>query len=324
MKIIWLILLSQILLACASKERIKSPYYWKVSKNDQTFYFFGTMHSGLTLKDFPKRIKHDLVSSELIAVETTAETLKDTIEQMKVWLLEAYAKDKEHYPDLKKEFSQEAWKRLSYTLHSKEGIRYVRDLGINHPMTEIHPALVYQMVSHFFKEGERKAFDPAIFEGGGRWHQLSIQQASESVIDSEIESLAKSHNIELVGLDNAGQAVAAAFGGKSNPFILSLEYIFNREKTLKKSFDDLKRLEKIYRSGNEAKLLSFAADADEENLLINRNKNWFDGLVQLENKKIFVAVGALHLVGENSLLTFFKERGYEVKRISFIKNPQGE
>ena len=324
MKIFLISILAFVCLSCASQKKIRKPYYWRAVKGEQTYYFFGTMHVGFVLKDFPNSIRNTIKSSEVVALELTQETKKETIEAMKAWLSDYYSKTKEHYPGLKNEFSAKAWKNLLYTLNSPEAIRYVRDMGINHPMTELHPSLVYQMVGDLFKEGYRSAFDSSVLESGGRWYQLNLQYIAESVLDDEVSKLASSHDIKVIGLDNAGQAVAAMVNGNKNPFVSSLEYIFNKEASLKKSFKEIQQIERAYRSGNDGKLALYAKGPDEESLLINRNKTWFDELIKLEEKRIFVAVGALHLIGGNSLINLFQNQGFEVKRVMFNRDFQEE
>ncbi len=52
-------------------------------------------------------------------------------------------------------------------------------------------------------------------------------------------------------------------------------------------------------------------------LVVQRNNNWMKKLTRLnENNTIeFVLVGALHLPGEDGLLTSLRSRGYEIDQL---------
>jgi uncharacterized protein len=57
----------------------------------------------------------------------------------------------------------------------------------------------------------------------------------------------------------------------------------------------------------------FGSDKYDDLLLKNRNKNWVKQLKQImENKSVFVAVGAGHLVGNDGLISLLKKAGYNV------------
>jgi len=54
----------------------------------------------------------------------------------------------------------------------------------------------------------------------------------------------------------------------------------------------------------------------EQTLLIQRNKNWRDLLMtDLEQGKIFIAVGLMHMTGEQSLLRLLDQKNVTIKRL---------
>ncbi len=62
-------------------------------------------------------------------------------------------------------------------------------------------------------------------------------------------------------------------------------------------------------------LVAFFAEF-EETLMTRRNRSWAETLAGLtEGTKAFVAVGALHLSGEDGVLRLLEETGFEVERI---------
>ena len=55
-----------------------------------------------------------------------------------------------------------------------------------------------------------------------------------------------------------------------------------------------------------------------EALLVNRNRNWVDALAALTNEEtgtFFVAVGAAHLAGDDSVMAMLEERGIATTRV---------
>ena len=48
-------------------------------------------------------------------------------------------------------------------------------------------------------------------------------------------------------------------------------------------------------------------------LLDNRNQKWAEMLpAQMQEKPLFIAVGALHLPGENGMINLLRQKGYQV------------
>jgi uncharacterized protein len=53
-----------------------------------------------------------------------------------------------------------------------------------------------------------------------------------------------------------------------------------------------------------------------ELLMVERNENWMNALEgYIERGGVFIAAGAAHYVGEDSVVTSLKERGYDVTRV---------
>jgi uncharacterized protein YbaP (TraB family) len=93
---------------------------------------------------------------------------------------------------------------------------------------------------------------------------------------------------------------------------------------------ELKRLVEAWRASDRSELVAISRQGIEEiprldvfydRLLKERNHNWVRELGAMledperKDETIFVAVGALHLVGEDGLEKLFAEAGYDVVRI---------
>lgn len=89
--------------------------------------------------------------------------------------------------------------------------------------------------------------------------------------------------------------------------------------------DDFKDLIKAYRDEDLEKLQIMLAEDPvvtgefETALLTERNQNWMDEIVTLTHQMpTFIAVGAMHLPGENGLIHLLSAQGYTVKPV--LKN----
>jgi uncharacterized protein YbaP (TraB family) len=57
-------------------------------------------------------------------------------------------------------------------------------------------------------------------------------------------------------------------------------------------------------------------EISEQVMLINRNNKWVEQLVpRLNNEKLFIAVGALHLPEQHGLINQLKDKGFSVTRL---------
>ena len=88
---------------------------------------------------------------------------------------------------------------------------------------------------------------------------------------------------------------------------------------------EIKTVNNLYKKGDLNELLSlyqndttkYAPTQQEQfELLDNRNQEWVKTIPQLiHQKSCFIAVGALHLPGENGLIELLKKAGYKVKPV---------
>jgi hypothetical protein len=84
---------------------------------------------------------------------------------------------------------------------------------------------------------------------------------------------------------------------------------------------DLSQLNEAYVTGNLEKMKELDVDdesmtpEERKTLVDNRNQNWLKKLPELFNKQsCFVAVGCLHLVGDNGLINQLRLQGYTVEQ----------
>jgi uncharacterized protein YbaP (TraB family) len=136
-------------------------------------------------------------------------------------------------------------------------------------------------------------------------------------MDLYFQSLAKKENKKLVGLETLDVQLHAMFGQFSyeRQAELLTQYVNNQDK----GFTEVVELNELYRSGNLEKLEAMMTDQqytkqETEVMVDNRNKKWMEQLpLLMKVQTTFVAVGALHLSGENGLVNLLRKLGYIVK-----------
>ncbi len=307
------------LFSCASRTKITKPFFYKVTKGEQTIHILGTAHVGMLLEDFPAAVKNEITRSELVALEADEGTRESAKILAKMEADKLFERWKEPYPNLVAKLKPKTWEHLKYTLSIGEVQTYVQGLGIDHSLSELHPTAILVIFEHFRKENAEYYFHPDVINSYSVYSIKSIEEQASLELDLEIQKLAEDSKISVLGLDDARQATKAIMQDPEDYILGMIEGIFGNGS--RKSHESLQELQKAYRSGDEGAILKYADDSEinKEQLLYDRNRYWFDQLNHKDEKNIFVAVGALHLVGEQSLLSFLADRGYKVQRLENLK-----
>ena len=142
-------------------------------------------------------------------------------------------------------------------------------------------------------------------------------------LDSFFQQIAEQKKIPIIGLETIEKQIDLLFNS------LSLErqsfLLIGAIKSTQEIEDEIKTINNLYKKGDLNALLSlyqndttkYAATQQEQfELLDNRNHEWSKKIPQLIHQKpCFIAVGALHLPGENGLITLLRKAGYRVKPV---------
>jgi uncharacterized protein YbaP (TraB family) len=137
------------------------------------------------------------------------------------------------------------------------------------------------------------------------------------LIDVYFQQQAKQTQRKLIGLETPEEQIHVLYGQFSyeRQAALLSHYVQTREKAQ----EEMEALNSSYRNQEltklEAMLSSYQYEKKEtEALLDNRNKKWMNVLPDLmKEQSTFVAIGALHLAGENGLVSLLRKSGYTVK-----------
>ena len=147
------------------------------------------------------------------------------------------------------------------------------------------------------------------------WQQQGYQEG----IDKVLYDKAKQQGKTVVGLETFDQQLAALASLKQiNPNILI-------EETLKGLTDPEFALDTLVKqvyqgetTAIEEQLVHYQTKDMEtfyQNLLVKRNQAWISQITRYatDNTPTMVVVGAMHLVGDDSVLKLLEEKGYQIK-----------
>lgn len=149
------------------------------------------------------------------------------------------------------------------------------------------------------------------------------QFADAILLDSFFQQVAARRNIPIVSLETVEQQVALLYHSQTleRQAHVLLEMLKNSQAFVAEN----RELCNIYRQGDLAKLLEFyendttdyAPTASERFALLgDRNISWVEKLPELMAKQpCFVAVGALHLAGDDGLIALLRKQGYKIKPV---------
>jgi uncharacterized protein len=143
-----------------------------------------------------------------------------------------------------------------------------------------------------------------------------LDMAQDTPMDMYFQNEAKNDGKRLIGLETFDVQVNALFHQFSPQRQAEMLVDFVKEKEKAKS--ELITMNKHYREGDLSKLQLLLSDqnyslSEAKVMLDDRNKKWMEQLPRLmKEQQTFVAVGALHLAGENGLVNLLRRDGYTV------------
>jgi uncharacterized protein YbaP (TraB family) len=146
-----------------------------------------------------------------------------------------------------------------------------------------------------------------------------LKEGEFTSYEGHFMKLAEAGNISVFGLETLEDQLAAI---NSMPDSLQARSLLMSVKS-KKSGGAMDKLVKLYKN-QDVKALYRAVISDksqfkefENELLINRNKKWIPVIKsKMAEQKVFVAVGAAHLGGEQGVIALLRKEGYEVKPVN--------
>jgi len=261
---------------------------WKVSKGNDHVYIGGTVHI-LPVSEFPlpKEFITAYNDTDTIVLETKLPDPNDLAFQAKMMAQVSY-KDGKKLTDV---LTKETYQALT---------EYIAGFGgdINR-LAGFKPGFVVTMMA--MMEAQR-----AQIAGDGvdtYFNQLAVK-------DKKIPEYLESVEFQIEMLANMGKDDAESFVKLSLSQMGEFKSMFNK-------------LLPAWRAGDAKQMAELVIKPMQEDpkslkaLMTDRNKNWIPHIEKMFNDddKEFVLVGVGHLVGEESVLTLLKAKGYQVAKI---------
>ena len=267
-----------------------TPALYKIEKNGNSSYLFGTVHVGdASMKGLPKKITDAILKSDEVVVEVDISKLTPLEMQQRSMPLMTLKNGK----TLKTELSKQNYSKLK---------------------------------DYFAK----KSIDIAMFNGLKPWAvmvtmmQIEFQNAGYSDktgIDKQVLAYAKKHNIKIGELETLEQQLHM-FDGMAFLSNQMIEETFDQLADIDTYFI---KLVNAWKTGDMATLTSYYnmsfddsqyGEISEQAMLIDRNNNWIKQLTpRLTKEQLFIAVGALHLPEQHGLIKQLKDNGFKVTRL---------
>jgi uncharacterized protein YbaP (TraB family) len=266
---------------------VENSVFWEVTGNglSQPSYLFGTFHL----------LSHRYIDS-LTNVTAKFKASKTVVSEMLIdstMTLKMMASAQMEGTTLNKLLTPEQFKQTNEWLHELSGYDLTMFNSLN-PMT-IEILLMTMMQQKYFP------LDPT----------------KDVVMDLYFQQSATRDKKNVIGLETFEEQTHAVFGQFT--YERQAQLLTAAVKERNTAEEELRSMNKLYREGNLSKLEALMYDeiytpAEAAVMLDNRNQKWMQQLPGLfKQQPTFVAVGAMHLAGENGLVTLLRKQGYTVK-----------
>ncbi len=260
--------------------------FWKIesSQGKTVGYLYGTMHSNKPeVRQKAQKASEKLSETEVLFVELSPQDTKTAKTRIIKYL---FVKDT----------SLSLSQALGEKKYQKMKKKIQRKYGINLDMFQTYqPIIINSMLL-----------------------QKEFSEGNNAVVDMYISQKAKEKGISVEGLETPEEQIRALTG---LPYQKQAEMLYEAVKKGKKKSSTNKLL-KAYLKGDLEKMLKMSSEWEvseeyKEALIDNRNKKMSKKIIEELNngRKIFVAVGALHLPGKTGIIAQLKQAGYKVTPI---------
>jgi len=264
------------------------PALWVAKSDSATIYLFGTIHVLKPDTDWrgPK-IKQAFDSSSTLWLEL-AEGTQSTLDQKTMW---KYGKDPAH--PLSTKLSKAEWQKL------REAASYT---GI--------PTVAFESMRPWL--AALTLIQAPMFKAGYK---------GEMGVDNQLFDDAKATKKTVMGLETVEQQLRIF---ADLPPELELELLNQAVDQVDEAAKRVDETARAWLAGEVDDLTNLLKRDEDENgtfmhkiLLTDRNTNWADRLAGLAKGggTHFVAVGAAHLAGSDSVQNLLKQRGFTVERL---------
>ena len=296
----WLRMLLLLTLFLSAIASARGALLWRVDSPSTTIWLFGTIHVGKPdMYPLPPPVYRAFDSSSLLALELDMGAAADIAPV----LLHASLLPKGD--SMQNHVGAERWQRLSETLPRLYHMSAT-------PFARAKPwALAMQLSTVMATQGGLSGNYAA------EWH---------------LYGRAKQHHLDVVGLETPAEQVAAIDSLSEEAQAAWLDQLTDPAKVAEErarlgdlvniwTQGDFNALQKLWHDARDEMPDGF--NSFENALLVRRNRHmaeqiegWLKGRTQ-----VFVAVGALHYVGDDGLLALLRKRGYRPEPVALATTP---
>lgn len=279
-----------------SQGHITKPFLWKVTKHNQEFYLFGTMHLQVPeLQILPQKLISIIKDSDEVYTEVPMD-LRTQLEATKYILRH----DSKNLKDILSPKLYNDVKGYLYKINPKLNINLFNKMKI----WAISSTLSYL--------------------------KIQLEYPNMRLIDNIIYEYAKSKQKSVYGIETIEEQLGLMDKFTQKEQIISLEETISQ---LNEQMDYMDELKKLYLDGDEEKIMRFIESMlfqipkykELENkfmnlLLYNRNlimAQRIDKILKKSppKKKYLFAFGVMHFLGKKSVIKYLKVYGYSIERV---------
>ncbi len=278
----------------ASKVMHYSPFLWEATRGDSTIYLFGTMHIPHPYLTISSKLKTVMKNSDVIKTEIKMDN------SVKIKAMQAMKRDDNK--TLQEVLPKDTFKRLDVQLR------------------KISPFLSAKKLNNF------KIW--AVYSTLGAL-KYQIKYRKFKPLDMQIYEWARDNNKSAGGVESIDEQLSVFEGFNKREQIEMLNATLD---SLEKKPNETKQLLNNYITGNgkviiqnfKESLATAKVSEDLKNryldkLLYSRNvrmANRIDALISKNpNKKYLFAFGAMHFLGQKSVLYYLEKKGFNIQRL---------
>lgn len=280
-----------LLLAVFCQFTFAAPALYKIEKNGHQSYLLGTIHVGdNSMANLPNNIISALSASQQLVVEVDIDAMSQ-FEMQKIVM--------------------------------KYGM-----LQGNNTLQSVLDASNYQWLKTYFNN---KKIDISLFNKYKPW----LVSLTIMMMEYQNAGFSEEYGIDKQLLKLAGTQSKSIYSLESIEFQMQLfdkvgmdnnQYMSDMRDEMSRVNTDIPELVTAWKNGDikaldDVRHKSFGNTPFEQRMqklmLSDRNQNWVKQLTpMLAQKDLFIAVGALHLVGEQGLITLLQQQGFTLQKLN--------
>ena len=311
--------------------------FWKIEKNNETFYMLGTVDAGISIEDLQcsKTVKEKIKESGQIFVESFSSASRDFLSLNLKDKKKIYMGTKEERKKIMnskiREFKEAVEKRYSIlkltiikatksSFIKQQGLKIIPDQGKFEDLSEKSQNFLIQ---HGLYEENKNYLDYFFDLKTMAFYDSFFSYKPSSFLDDEIKQLALNYNIPIKALDKDHDIIVDlekeikkidGLKGQNTSFDNKyIDLIINNYDTLLKQVNTVlfSSVVSDYKSKDWKSLTEkIQSDNFGNALLKNRNESWIEKMLlasKNQDKAIFVAGGTAHFIGPNNVLSLLKK-----------------